>query len=298
MTNRHNERNRISGLVALLTLSLSPALSASAEDFLESVPARPGGTLRVDLDQGSVEIEAHDAPQVRVDARAQGDVDFELRADGDDVEFTARVQGGFFSFFGARRIRVRVRVPRRFSVDIRTNGGSIDVERLAGEVRAQTRGGSIAVEGATGEAVLRTSGGSIRVEDVSGRLEANTSGGSIEARNVDGRIEARTSGGSIDLRDVAGPVEARTSGGTVRARFTRAPEGSLQTSGGNVEVSFPRNAGVDLDARTSGGRVDVDASILLEDGTATRTEVRGRINGGGPSLTLRTSGGSIRVRGD
>jgi hypothetical protein len=298
MTLRHNERIWISGAATLLALMLAPAGSALAEDFLEQVPARPGGTLRVDMDHGSVEVEAHDAPQVRVDARAQGDVDFDLRANGNDVEFTARSGGGFLSFFGGRRIHVRVRVPQEFSVDVRTNGGSIDIERLVGEVRAQTSGGSIGVEGASGEVRLKTSGGSIRVEDVDGSLDANTSGGNIDASNVDGRIQARTSGGSIDLRDVVGPVEARTSGGTVRTRFTRTPAGTLETSGGDVEVSFPATAGVELEARTSGGRIHLDPSLSKNRGPANRREVRESINGGGPRLSLRTSGGSIRVNGD
>ncbi len=282
---------------ALAALVLAWAPGAYADDFRDSVPAKPGGTLRVDLDRGSVEVESHDAPRVRVDARGEGDVDFNLRSDGDDVEFTARAGGGLLSIFGGRRIRVRVRVPQQFSVDVRTSGGSIDVERLEGAVRARTSGGSIGVEGASGEVELRTSGGSIRAEDVRGSLSADTSGGKIVARNIDGRVEVQTSGGNIDLRDVAGPVDARTSGGSVRARFTETPEGVLETSGGNIEASIPRDAALDLDARTSGGRIEVD-DRLRSDGKSRRGEVRARINGGGPSFTLRTSGGNIRVRAD
>ncbi len=51
----------------------------------------------------------------------------------------------------------------------------------------------------------------------------------------------------------------------------------------------------DLDARTSGGRVEVEHGIAVR-GRLERSRVVGKINGGGRTLQLRTSGGSIQVR--
>lgn len=283
------------GAVALtLVLSTGPA---SAEDFRSSVPTDPGGTLRVQLDRGSLEVESHAEPEVRVDAQAPRGMEFELRESDGEVELVGRSRGFLNSLFAGGRVRVRVRVPERFSVDLTTNGGSIEVERLEGSVSARTSGGSIGVEGAHGPVDLRTSGGSIRAEDVVGDLEARTSGGNVDARGVKGRVEARTSGGSIELLDVHGPVRAETSGGSVRARFRGPPEGTLRTSGGNVDVILPSGAGVDLEAHTSGGSITLEAPLRL-DGSQSRDRVQGRLQGGGPSLDLRTSGGNIRIRAD
>jgi hypothetical protein len=52
---------------------------------------------------------------------------------------------------------------------------------------------------------------------------------------------------------------------------------------------------VSLDARTSGGRVDIDPGIEVE-GRVEPQEVDAELNGGGESLRARTSGGGIRVR--
>ncbi len=279
---------------AALTLALV-AGSAAAEDFRSSLPADSGGTLRVRLDHGSLEVESHAEPEVRVDAQAPRGMEFELRKSGGEVELVGRSGGFLGSLFAQGRVRVRVRVPERFSVDLVTNGGSIEVDRLEGSVSARTSGGSIGVEGARGPVDLRTSGGSIRAEDVAGDLEARTSGGNVDARGVDGSVDARTSGGSIELLDVRGPVRAETSGGSVRARFREPPEGTLRTSGGNVDVVIPSGAGFDLEARTSGGKIILEAPLRL-DGTQSRDRVQGRLHGGGPSLDLRTSGGNIRIR--
>ena len=50
-----------------LLLLLSPS-AALAKDFEQRVAAQSGGTLYVDLDSGTVEVESHDAEVVRVNA--------------------------------------------------------------------------------------------------------------------------------------------------------------------------------------------------------------------------------------
>lgn len=284
--------------IALLPLLLP--LESRAKEFEESIPARPGGTLRVELDGGSVEVEGHDEDEVSVEARASGpgagSVEFELRSEGPETRVSADRKGLIGSLFGAARVRVRVQVPHRYSVHIRTGGGSISLEDVRGEVEARTSGGPIEIDEVQGSVDLTTSGGSVEADDVDGDLRARTSGGEIRAEEITGRVEARTSGGPIRIYDVGGAVDLHTSGGGIDVRFTGTPEGRLETSGGSVEVEFPEDAAVDLDARTSGGRVEVEHGIEVFRGRVDPDRIEGKINGGGPLLRLRTSGGNIRVR--
>jgi hypothetical protein len=54
---------------------------------------------------------------------------------------------------------------------------------------------------------------------------------------------------------------------------------------------------VDIDAQTSGGRVSTDFPVAaVIQGEQKRTEIRGKVNGGGPLLTAHTSGGSVRLQ--
>jgi hypothetical protein len=69
----------------------------------------------------------------------------------------------------------------------------------------------------------------------------------------------------------------------------------LETSGGSVTVYLEGRLSFDLDAKTSGGRVYSDSAFDLN-GTVKKTNVVGRLNGGGPELYLRTSGGGIRIK--
>jgi hypothetical protein len=59
-------------------------------------------------------------------------------------------------------------------------------------------------------------------------------------------------------------------------------------------VSFPENAGADLEARTTAGKIRVDHQDVVSR-ERSRRKLVARVNGGGPLLELRTSGGGIRV---
>jgi hypothetical protein len=304
--------------VLMMDEQMSPSrLLNAANEIDESVEVGGAGTLFVELQRGRVEVQSHDASEVRIRARARGwaswSFEFDLSVDGNDVALTGESFAWGIWPFGGLKVTVRVWVPRQYSIDVRTGGGRIELSDLKGRILATTSGSSIKLNCAEGLVALRTSGGSIqaervegnvradtsgggiKIERVSGEVHASTSGGGIEADRIGGRVVARTSGGSIRIRDAAAEVEAITSGGSVSASFVGEPSGRLETSGGSIETVLPRSATLLLDADTQGGRIEVDSAFRLE-GEVDRQRVRAEINGGGAPLRLQTSGGSIRVR--
>ena len=71
----------------------------------------------------------------------------------------------------------------------------------------------------------------------------------------------------------------------------------LSTSGGSVTAWVEEGTGFQLDARTSGGGVKAEGvTIKIESGSLGRSKLVGEVNGGGPTLKLRSSGGNINVR--
>jgi hypothetical protein len=271
-----------------------------ADEWIEEeIPVEPGGTLYVDLDRGGVSIESHDANTVRVTGDARGwsasMARFVLEKVGPDVQLDLSFGGWLPGLFLPARVEIVISVPRRFSLEVGTRGGRIQVRNIGGRVGLDTSGGHIRVSSVDGPALLRTSGGHLEIEDLRGDLRARTSGGHIRARRVRGNVEARTGGGRIDLEEVSGEVDARTSGGRIAVSFTEEPWGRAETSGGSIEIAFRSGRGAELDSKTSGGRIEIDRSITVE-GRRERGRVVGRLNGGGAPLYLRTSGGSIHVR--
>lgn len=280
-------------------VEMSEVHAAAEERLEESVPVQPGGTLYVHLDRGSVEVASHDASEVRIEASsrgwASGMVVFTLSREGNDVMLDGDLDSWFPSFMGGARIRVRILVPRRYSLDVETRGSHVSASEIGGRVAVQTSGGRIELHRIDGPAFLRTSGSRITAQEVNGDVRARTSGGRVQVAYVNGDVEARSSGGRIEIHGVVGEVDARTSGGRVDVSFVDEPSGRIETSGGLVEVLFPDGEGAELDARTSGGRVEVEHEIALH-GRERRHQAVGQIAGGGPPLRVRTSGGDIRIR--
>jgi DUF4097 and DUF4098 domain-containing protein YvlB len=297
----------------------------------KSYEVGPGGRLTLITDRGSVEVKSSKTEIVKIEVirkvRTGSDekadkilnnfvIDFEHSER--DVTIRAEFKKRHLFFWDDARNHLKVRyliqVPEKYNLDLKTSGGSIVVDKLEGRiygrtsggslqfgdikgpVRGETSGGSITMERCMGATEVRTSGGSIKIGEVDGALNARTSGGSIQIRYAKGRVNAETSGGNIRVTEVMGPIVATTSGGSVWAYLSRQPQSNcdLRTSGGNIEIDLPYGIAFDVDARTSGGRVVTDFPVTVR-GELKKSALEGKINGGGPRLSLRTSGGHIKL---
>lgn len=292
------------GAILALTTALLIVSASWADTVERTFQVAPGGTLTLDTDLGSIDVRSVPGDRVRVrverEARSGDDDDFHLSFEqsGDDV----RIEGEAPDSWGWRgwnrfRVHFEIEVPEHYDLNLDTSGGSIEIAALTGDVDCRTSGGSIRVADVDGRVDCRTSGGNIDIGRVEGSVMAKTSGGNVHIDRSGGSVVAKTSGGNVTVDEVYGAIEATTSGGGVRATLTSQPRADcrLVTSGGPIEVRLADAVAVDLDAKTSGGKVHVDMPVTVQ-GTVGRTTISGRINGGGPQLYLRTSGGSIHVK--
>jgi hypothetical protein len=219
---------RLVGPIAGIVTALMLAPAAAAEGFSRELALTPGSTLRVALDRGSVDVLAHDAGAVRVDALARGvgasSIHFDLVTDGEDLVLTGASDAWLAFLQSGPTVQVTVRLPRPCGVDVRTAGGDVRVD------------------------------------------------------GVGGGVVVRTGAGSVQVAEVSGPVD-------------------VETRRGGIAVAVPAELGAELDALTDGGRVLVEHAVRTR-GVLDPGRLRGTINGGGPVLRLRASGGSILVRTD
>ncbi len=298
-------------VIALITAGF--AFDSTDDTIHKSFTVEQGGTLNVDTDNGSIEVQGTNGRTVDIEVlrkvrttnenRAQQilenfKISFEKR--GRDVYITGeRLNKDRFwdNLWNRLSIKYIIHVPEIYNVELRTSGGSISVEVVEGEVNVKTSGGSLSLDDITGPVWGKTSGGSIRVGSVDGNVDVNTSGGSIKIVRALGTVKAHTSGGGITVEEVMGTIDAHTSGGSVKAHISQQPDSDcrLSTSGGSVTVYLASDISVDLDASTSGGSVYTDFPVTIR-GKLNPRKLNAKINGGGPLLYLHTSGGSIHVK--
>ena len=188
-------------------------------------------------------------------------------------------------------------------VKISTQSGRINVRSAGKGAELSSAGGDIRIETVTGDLKATTAGGDVKAGAVSGDVRIETVGGDIVVRSAGGSVVARTGGGDVTLKKVRGPVTARTSGGTISCEITStaAAGGDLTTSGGDVTITLPANYRADLDVKVSGVESDSDAitSQFPEVTVSHRPGAisgEGRLNGGGPKLTIRSNSGTVTIR--
>lgn len=302
------------GLAAIAVLSLA-ARAGVRDDIRRSFQVESGGTLTIDTQRGSIEVTAARGDSVEIEIQREARTSnsktardlferfpIEFDQKGGDIFVTAEFTGGRLSRIwndlrNKLQVKFIVTVPLEYNIDCLTRGGSIGVTGLHGRIKSKTSGGSLRFDGVIGPIEGETSGGGIRIGEVEGRVNVHTSGGSIQIDRARGEVTAHTSGGGISVNEVRGVISARTSGGSIKAHISQQPERNcrLQTSGGSVTVFLSDSIGMDVDAHTSGGSVSTEFPVTLK-GTIKRNTLQAQLNGGGPELYLRTSGGSIRIR--
>lgn len=266
------------------------------------------GQLDVRTSGGHITVEGSNGNQVRVEMYVSkngrrlspsdtdlDEFDIRIEQDGNKIHAIAKKEdSSSWKFWENNNTSVSfvVYTPKEMTTDLKTSGGHIKTIGLTGNQKIATSGGHLELRDLEGTVDARTSGGHIDISNVTGDVEARTSGGHIDAENTTGSLRVRTSGGHIDLQNIAGTVEASTSGGSISATITKMGEfAKLRTSGGNIDITVPRNIGLDLNLR--GSRVHTQLENFS--GDMEDDDVEGSINGGGPMLSARTSGGTVRV---
>lgn len=210
-------------------------------------------------------------------------------------------------------------------ISLETGGGSIDVHHANGKLTAETGGGSVSIMSAAQGASVETGGGGIQVHQCLGKIKVSTGGGSVDLGDIGGSADIDTGGGSIHLASAKGPVEAHTGGGGIElygvpsaraetgaggivvklVKTGMAPGNStLETSAGDITVYIASDVAVSVRASVdlgSGHRItsdfpDIHISSEGDKWGPRSLSAEGMLNGGGPTLKVRTTTGDICFR--
>lgn len=255
-------------ILAFLTfaaLALAPA--ASADQWSHHWSVGPNPELHISAGDAAVEISAGNASGIDATLTTQAwsisesGVRVSEHQEGNRVDIDIKVPSVHFSL-GNRSIRLEVRVPRELTGDIHTGDGSIRLEGLHGSIRADTGDGSI------------------QGQDLDGTLDVRSGDGSVHINGRFDNVQLRTDDGSVELNAQRG------------SKLTS--DWRVQTGDGSVHIYLPSDLNADLELHTGDGHIQSDLPLTVT-GLHNEHDLRGKLNGGGPALTVRTGDGSITL---
>jgi len=131
------------------------------------------------------------------------------------------------------------------------------------------------------------------------KVDVNTVNGSVNVQGATASVEAETVNGRVEVATLGGPVSARTVNGDVRASIEHLVKSNepleLETVNGSVQLEAPADLSADVDAETTNGGIETDFPLTISKGLVGR-HVHGTVGQGGRQVQLHTTNGSVRLR--
>jgi DUF4097 and DUF4098 domain-containing protein YvlB len=270
----------------LLTFVVALSVSARADEWRKTYSTAGKPDIRVDANDAEIRVSTADRKDMEavVSTRGykigSGGVTISERQVGDRIEL--KLHTPTFQVFGFHKsVEVELNVPREADLDLRSGDGKIIGENLNGHVTLNSGDGDIRVNTGKGSFNVATGDGRVECHRIEGDLKAETKDGGVQIDGVFTSLDLHTGDGSIDAD--ARPGSTMTSGWTVRS------------GDGSVNLGLPEGFSADVDVHTGDGHITLDFPVTVE-GSLRENAIRGKINGGGQLLEIKTGDGNITVR--
>jgi DUF4097 and DUF4098 domain-containing protein YvlB len=244
---------------------------SAADDWNKTYQVGASPNLVITTSDGNIRVDTWDQGRIEVRVTTAGykigpsDVRITESQNGDRVSLDVHIPDIHFGIGGwhNRKVDIDVRMPKQGALDFHTSDGAIKLANFKGDMR------------------LKSGDGSQQVDNVDGTLQATAGDGSI---HVSGRFD------SLDLHTGDGSIEARASNGS-----KIGSSWNMHSGDGSIHLDLPPDFAADVEARSGDGRISFDMPITVN-GSMSRNNVHGKLNGGGGVLHLRSGDGSIYVR--
>jgi DUF4097 and DUF4098 domain-containing protein YvlB len=272
-------------LISVVLLSLS----ASAEEWRKTFSTSGKPEIRIETNDADIRVSSSDRKDIEAVVTTEGykigpnDVRVTDRQTGDRLELEVHIPQAHFHIFNVRNryVRIELSIPRRADLDLHSGDGDIKVASVDGNLALRTGDGNVRLESSKGDVHLETGDGDVECREFEGQLKAETHDGNVRAQGVFSALDLHTGDGNI---------EAEVGSGSKMSSAW-----SLRTGDGNINLRLPDGFAADLDAHSGDGKVNVDFPVTIE-GSLRENTIRGKMNGGGQPLELKSGDGDISLR--
>jgi len=271
----------------VLLTSVLLTSSAFATDFERTLIVAPSSDIYVATSSGRIHIYPGSDSQVHIKAHVysgwntSGEVDDRISriALSPPIQQTANelhigdVNAENRHLYNNITIDYEISAPKGIALNLRSGSGDVEIDNLSRFLKAETGSGSIRAHGIGGPAELHTGSGDVDLE-----------------QSAPGEVKASTGSGTIRLHSLNGSVSARTGSGDIEADGRVAGESRLQSGSGSIRLHSGGSARFNVDASTGSGSIRIAGAPETE-----HHHVSAPINGGGPTLEVRTGSGDIQI---
>ncbi|WP_394131844.1 hypothetical protein [Shewanella maritima] len=196
-------------------------------------------TLVAETGAGKLKVQGAQVEQITLVAdiykTENVDVDLSLKSHGDEARLVAKIDRPLLSMSSdSSYIDVTLKVPADMALEIEDGSGSIDIEKMVGQIDIKDGSGSIDIHGGK-DITINDGSGSITVEHAMGNVNVADGSGGIEIEHVKGNVSVNDGSGSIVIEHIAGMVSINDGSGSIEVAHT---QGLTIGSDGSGSVDF------------------------------------------------------------
>lgn len=275
-------------LAVALTSTVANAQSQARKETRFDVA--PNGTINVVNNAGLVTLKTGSGHQVVMVYSLHSDkmeVDQESTPDKRRVEIRSHALSSQQPTAEEAKVDMEFTIPAGVAITVSTSTAPITAEGLTGDVTFSSDTGAITVSN-----MVRSH---LHVRSVAGRV--NLSNLSL------GHVDVTSSGGAVKMVNVSGPkVNVATGSGNINYQGDCSGVGDylMTTHSGDIDMTLPQTASVDLNARSVSGHIENDFPLQAKKHPVfvpkTGSSFAGTSNSGSSSVELRSFSGRIRVK--
>ncbi len=175
------------------------------------------------------------------------------------------------------------------------NGGELTFDDVK-DVDMSARRTDITIRKASGVVRLDLTGGALRARNLAGAVALNGNRVAIELDGVGGALRADLTQGSLEVTRLTEQARIDARGTEVRIELDKPAPITAITTDENITVRVPEHAGFTVDATSEDGEIRLPPGAPQPSTSQQTSRAQGPINGGGPTLALRTTHADIILR--
>lgn len=198
-------------------------------------------------------------------------------------------------------IEVKVTIPAGVNLILRGVETGVTIQAFQGSVDLRTEAGSYFVKSVSGDFYARTFGGGVTIGEVSGSSDIRSEAGTILAGRLRGPAKLGTSNGSIEVQQAYDSLRMRGDDSDLILGVSLPVPKSMNiaTSVGRIIVNVDTDVPVTVDASSAplGSVKARGLAAEVRKGGIGESRLLADLLGGGETMRLRTSGGTIQLVG-
>lgn len=254
-------------------------MSVTTHDFV--VGERP--EIAVTLASAEVVVVEGEPGAIRAEAEGS-DRDLELLdiyQTGDTVTVRTR-KGG--RFWGRRGMAIRLTVPGGTACTARTASGDLRVVAPLSDAEISAASGDVHLASLSGRARIKTASGDLTIGEAAGGLQVGTASGDVRVDAVRGDAVVNTASGDVTFGSAAGTMTVKTASGDVAIRRFGGVDLDAASMSGDLDIGLAEGMSVDADIQTRSGTF---RNLVSAGGTTPAVEAKMRLVTMSGDITLR-----------